>query len=40
MTRIIYADRINPSEVQPVIDVAVKYGNIAAFPAQQLIFTV
>jgi NitT/TauT family transport system substrate-binding protein len=39
MTRITYAEHIDPSDVQPVIDVAVKYGNIAAFSAQQLIFT-
>jgi NitT/TauT family transport system substrate-binding protein len=38
MTRAIFAETLLPSQIQPPIDVAVKYGGIAEFPASELIF--
>jgi NitT/TauT family transport system substrate-binding protein len=38
MTRAIFAETLQPSQIQPPIDVAVKYGGIASFPASELIF--
>jgi len=38
MTRAIFAETLLPSQIQPPIDVAVKYGGIADFPASELIF--
>jgi NitT/TauT family transport system substrate-binding protein len=38
MTRAIFAETLQPSQIQPPIDVAVKYGGITAFPASELIF--
>lgn len=38
MTRAIFAETLQPSQLQPPIDVAAKYGGIADFPASELIF--
>lgn len=38
MTRAIFAETLLPSQIQPPIDAAVKYGGIASFPASELIF--
>jgi alanine dehydrogenase len=38
MTRAIFAESLQASQIQPVIDVAVKYGGIADFPATELIY--
>jgi NitT/TauT family transport system substrate-binding protein len=38
MTRAIFAETLQPSQIQPPIDVAVKYGGIPEFPATELIF--
>ena len=38
MTRAIFAETLKPSQIQPPIDVAVKYGGITSFPASELIF--
>ena len=38
MTRAIFAETLQPSQIQPVIDVAVKYGGISDFPASELIY--
>ena len=39
MTRATYPDRVNPTDVQPVIDLAAKYGVITeTFPAQEIIW--
>ena len=38
MTRAIFAETLQPSQIQPVIDVAVKYGGISNFPASELIY--
>jgi NitT/TauT family transport system substrate-binding protein len=38
MTRAIFAETLQPSQIQPPIDVAVKYGGISEFPASELIF--
>ena len=39
MTRVRYGERLTPAILQPVVDVAAKYGNFPAFPAQELIYT-
>jgi NitT/TauT family transport system substrate-binding protein len=38
MTRAIFAESLQPSQIQPVIDVAVKYGGITSFAAAELIY--
>ena len=38
MTRAIFAETLLPGQIQPVIDVAVKYGGISNFPASELIY--
>jgi NitT/TauT family transport system substrate-binding protein len=39
MTRSVYGDRLDPAQVQPVVDVTAKYTGAAAFPAAKLIFS-
>jgi NitT/TauT family transport system substrate-binding protein len=39
MTRSIYGEKLDPAQVQPVIDVTAKYTGSPAFPASKLIFT-
>jgi len=36
--RSVYAERLDPAQIQPVIDVTAKYGGGTAFPAEELIF--
>jgi NitT/TauT family transport system substrate-binding protein len=39
-TRVLYANRLDPKEMQPVIDASARYGALkTTFPAAQLIFT-
>jgi NitT/TauT family transport system substrate-binding protein len=39
MARVRYGERLTPAILQPIINVAAKYGNFAAFPAQELIYS-
>jgi NitT/TauT family transport system substrate-binding protein len=39
MTRSIYGEKLDPSQVQPVIDTTAKYTGSPSFPATKLIFT-
>lgn len=39
MTRVRYGERITPAMLQPVVNVAAKYGNFTPFPASELIYT-
>jgi NitT/TauT family transport system substrate-binding protein len=38
MTRAIFAESLQPAQIQPVIEVAVKYGGISDFPASEMIY--
>jgi NitT/TauT family transport system substrate-binding protein len=38
MLRTVFAERIDPGQIQPVIDLTAKYGGITPFSADQLIF--
>lgn len=38
MLRTVFAERLDASQIQPVIDLTAKYGGIAPFSAEQLIF--
>jgi NitT/TauT family transport system substrate-binding protein len=38
MLRTVFAERLDPAQIQPVIDLTAKYGGIAPFSADQLIF--
>lgn len=38
MQRTVFAERLNVDQVQPVIDLAAKYGGIPAFRAQEIVF--
>jgi hypothetical protein len=38
MTRIVYADKMTPALVQPVIDTTAKYTGAPAFNASEIIF--
>ena len=40
MTRIVYAERLTPALVQPVIDVTAKYTGAPTFKAEELIFSI
>lgn len=39
MQRTVFADRLDLSLVQPVVDLTAKYGGIPAFPASEMVFT-
>jgi len=39
MTRVRYGERLTPAMLQPIVNVAAKYGNFAPYPAQELIYT-
>lgn len=39
MTRVQYGERLTPAMLQPVVDVAAKYGGFPPYPAQTLIYT-
>jgi NitT/TauT family transport system substrate-binding protein len=39
MTRIVYAEKMLPAQVQPVIDTTAKYTGAPTFPAAEIIFT-
>lgn len=39
MTRVRYGDRLSAPMLQPVVNVAVKYGGITSYPAQELIYS-
>jgi NitT/TauT family transport system substrate-binding protein len=39
MTRSTYAERFSPDDIQPSIDVAVKYGGLDVFSAKELVWT-
>jgi hypothetical protein len=37
MARVVFADKLDPADIQPLIDVAVRYGAVKArFPATEL----
>jgi NitT/TauT family transport system substrate-binding protein len=38
MLRTVFAERLDIAQIQPVVDLTVKYGGITAFPAEQLVF--
>jgi NitT/TauT family transport system substrate-binding protein len=38
MLRTVFADRLDPKLIQPVIDLTARYGNLATFPAEELIY--
>jgi hypothetical protein len=38
MLRTVFAERLEATQIQPVIDLTAKYGGIAPFSAEQLIF--
>ena len=38
MTRSVYGDKLDPAQIQPVVDVTAKYTGVPTFPATKLIF--
>jgi NitT/TauT family transport system substrate-binding protein len=38
MLRTVFAERMDPAQIQPVIDLTAKYGNVASFPAADLVY--
>jgi NitT/TauT family transport system substrate-binding protein len=38
MLRTVFAERLDPAQIQPVVDLTAKYGNVPAFPASELVY--
>jgi NitT/TauT family transport system substrate-binding protein len=39
MTRSVYGEKLDPAQIQPVVDVTAKYTGVPTFPATKLIFS-
>lgn len=39
MLRTVFAERLEPAQIQPVIDLTAKYGGLASFPAAELVYS-